>query len=112
MGNSVYQRSIQERTVAAAVARAAHVVSVAALLSPAAGEAAGRGVLRTLAVCSHRALFITAAWIPLRKERERQIRFGSSPSNPVFNTTHNLVRTIPVHHSEPLYKLQKNLDTN
>lgn len=51
--------------VAAAVSRAAHVVSMATLLSPAAGEAAGRGVLGTLAVSSHHALFITAAWIPL-----------------------------------------------
>lgn len=53
------------RTVAAAVPRTAHGISVAALLLPAAGEAAGRGLLRAVAVASHAALLIAAAWIHL-----------------------------------------------
>lgn len=74
LGNRDDLASTQERTVAAAVSRAAHAVSMAALLSPAAGEAAGRGVLRAVAVSSHHALFVTAAWIALRMKKTDQIQ--------------------------------------
>lgn len=70
--------STQERTVAAVVSRAAHAVSMAALLSPAAGDAAGRGVLRAVAVSSHRALFVSAAWIALRMKKTDQVQSFST----------------------------------
>lgn len=54
--------------VAAAVSRAAHGISMAALLPPAAGEAARRSLLRTVAVAAHAALLIVAAWIHLLRK--------------------------------------------
>lgn len=51
--------------VTAAIAGAAHGVPVAALLPAAAVEAARGRVLRAVAVTSHAALFVIAAWIHL-----------------------------------------------
>lgn len=52
-------------TVTAAVAGAAHGIPVAALLPPAAVEAAGGSVVRAVAVASHAALLIAAARVHL-----------------------------------------------
>lgn len=54
-------------TVTAAVAGAAHGISIAALLPPAAVKAPRGSVVRAVAVASHAALLITAAWIHLTK---------------------------------------------
>lgn len=62
----------QGRTVAAAVPGTAHGIPIAALLPPAAVEAAGRGVMRAVAVASHAALLIIAAWIHLLEEQKRE----------------------------------------
>lgn len=58
----------QVRTVTAAVPGTAHGISMAALLPPAAGEAAGRSLLRAVAVASHAALLIVAARIHLLRK--------------------------------------------
>lgn len=57
--------SVNTRTVAAAVPRAAHGVPMAALLPAAAGEASRRSLLRAVAVAAHTALFVIAARIHL-----------------------------------------------
>lgn len=54
-------------TVTTAVAWAAHRIPIAALLPPAAVEAPRWGVVRAVAVATHAALLITAAWIHLAK---------------------------------------------
>lgn len=61
----------QGRTVAAAVPGTAHGIPIAALLPPAAVEAAGRGVMRAVAVASHAALLVVAAWIHLLEKQKR-----------------------------------------
>lgn len=55
----------RQRTVAAAVAGAAHCISMATLLPPSAGETAGGCLLRAVAVASYSALLIAAAWVHL-----------------------------------------------
>lgn len=55
------------RTVAAAVPRAAHGISVAALLPPAAVETTRWRALRAVAVASYAALLIVAAWVQLQE---------------------------------------------
>lgn len=59
----------QLRTVTAAVPRAAHGISMAALLPPAAGEAARGSLLRAVAVAAHATLLIIAAWVHLLRKR-------------------------------------------
>lgn len=59
----------QGRTVAAAVPGTAHGISIAALLSPAAVETARWGVVRAVAVASHAALLIVAAWVHLQEKQ-------------------------------------------
>lgn len=54
-------------TVTAAVARATHGIPIAALLPPAAVKAPRGRMVRAVAVASHAALLITAAWIHLTK---------------------------------------------
>lgn len=66
----------QGRTVAAAVPGTAHGIPIAALLPPAAVEAAGRGVMGAVAVASHAALLIIAAWIHLLEEQKRETCLG------------------------------------
>lgn len=62
-------RVCQVHTVAAAVPWAAHGISMATLLPPAAGEAARGSLLRAVAVAAHTALLITAARIHLLRKR-------------------------------------------
>lgn len=57
----------QGRTVAAAVPRTAHGISIAALLPPAAVEAARRRVMGAVAVASHAALLVVAARVHLQE---------------------------------------------
>lgn len=59
----------QGRTVAAAVPRTAHGISIAALLPPAAVEAARWRVMRAVAVASHAALLIVAARVHLQEKQ-------------------------------------------
>lgn len=54
--------------VPASVPTTAHGISMAALLPLAAGEAARGSFLRAVAVASHAALLIIAAWRHLRKD--------------------------------------------
>lgn len=56
-------------TVAAAVPWTTHGISIAALLPAAAVEAARGSVLGAVAVASHTAFFVIAAWIYLRGEK-------------------------------------------
>lgn len=60
-----YTEIVCIRTVTAAVPRAAHGISMAALLPPAAGQAARGGLLGAVAVAAHAALLVVAAWIHL-----------------------------------------------
>lgn len=62
----------QGRTVAAAVPRTAHGISIAALLPPAAVETARRRVMRAVAVASHAAFLIIAAWVHLQEKQSRE----------------------------------------
>lgn len=56
-------------TVATAIPRTAHGIPIAALIPPAAVEAAGVSMLRAVAVTSHATLLIIAARIHLQKEK-------------------------------------------
>lgn len=62
----------QGRTVAAAVPRTAHGISIAALLPPAAVETARWRVMRAVAVASHAALLVVAAWIHLQETQSKE----------------------------------------
>jgi len=63
-----WKRVCVTRTVPASVPTTAHGISMAALLPLAAGEAARGSFLRAVAVASHAALLIIAAWRHLHKE--------------------------------------------
>lgn len=62
----------QGRTVAAAVPRTAHGISIAALLPPAAVETPRWRVMRAVAVASHAALLVVAAWVHLQEKQPRK----------------------------------------
>lgn len=59
----------QGLTIAAAVPRTAHGVTIAALLPPAAVETTRWRVMRAVAVASHAALLIVAAWVHLQEKQ-------------------------------------------
>lgn len=59
----------QGLTVAAAVPGTAHGIPIAALLPPAAVETTRWRVMRAVAVASHAALLIIAAWVHLQERQ-------------------------------------------
>lgn len=67
------------RTVTAAVARAAHSISMTALLPPATGEATRRSLLRAVAVAAHAALLVIAARVHLDRERRCYVQISVYP---------------------------------